>query len=149
LFIHGLGSSTGDWGSQVAESSRNCQVVSLDLRGHRRSDRPAGHYSIASCASDTTGLVRALGLDSAHVVGISLGGGVAFQLAIDSPYLVKTLTIVNGALAMRGSSERAKAEIDRRVGMVRQTGMRSERGAGAQSISRPCARRLLTNSMRP
>ena len=48
-------------------------------------------------ASDTAELLKALGVESANIVGLSLGGGVAFQLAIDSPALVKKLVIVNSA----------------------------------------------------
>ncbi len=125
LFIHGLGSSTQDWGPQVAEFSQKYQVVTFDLRGHGRSDKPAGPYSIPLFASDTAGLLKALGVDAAHVAGISLGGAVAFQLAIDCPFMVKTLTIVNSGPSMGGTPEQAKAEIDRRVNIVRQMGMRA------------------------
>ena len=125
LFIHGLGSSTQDWESQIAEFSKNYQVVAFDLRGHGRSDKPAGPYSMALFASDTAGLLTALGIESAHVVGISLGGAVAFQLAIGTPALVKTLTIVNSGPSLGGTPEQARAEIERRVGIVRQMGMRA------------------------
>ncbi|MGA7192424.1 MAG: alpha/beta hydrolase [Anaerolineales bacterium] len=125
LFIHGLGSSTQDWESQVKEFSKNYQVIVFDLRGHGQSDKPAGPYSMALFASDTAGLLNALGIKSAHIVGISLGGAVAFQLAIDSPSLVKTLTIVNSAPSLGGTPEQAKAEIDRRVSIVKQMGMRA------------------------
>jgi len=125
VFIHGLGSSTKDWGSQLEEFSKNYQVITFDLRGHGQSDKPAGPYSIPLFATDTTALLNALGIDSAHMVGISLGGAVAFQLAIDFPALVKTLTIVNSAPTLGGTPEQAKAEIDRRVGIVKQLGMRA------------------------
>ncbi|HUH98484.1 MAG TPA: alpha/beta hydrolase [Anaerolineales bacterium] len=125
LFVHGLGSSTRDWEPQVKEFSKNYQVIAFDLRGHGQSDKPAGPYSMPLFASDTAGLLRALGIEAAHIVGISLGGAVALQLALDSPKLVKTLTIVNSAPSLGGTPEQAKAEIDRRVGIVRQTGMRA------------------------
>lgn len=125
LFIHGLGSSTQDWAAQVDAFSTKYQAVTFDLRGHGQSDKPAGPYSIALFASDTAALLSKLGIESAHVVGISLGGAVAFQLAIDSPSLVTTLTIVNSAPAMAESAEQAKAEIDRRVNIVQQMGMRA------------------------
>lgn len=96
-FIHGLGSSGRDWEFQVAEFSKRYMVITLDLRGHGRSDKPAGPYSMAMFAADTAGLLKALGAEAAHVVGLSLGGGVAFQLALDTPALVRTLVIVNSA----------------------------------------------------
>jgi 3-oxoadipate enol-lactonase len=125
LFIHGLGSSTRDWDPQVAEFSASYKVITFDLRGHGRSDKPPGPYSLPLFAEDTAGLLGALGLDAAHVVGISLGGGVAFQLAIDHPELVETMTIVNSSPSMVGSTQDAQREIDRRVGIVRQLGMRA------------------------
>ena len=125
LLIHGLGSSTRDWESQVAEFSKNYKVIAFDLRGHGQSDKPAGPYSMALFASDTVGLLKELGIKSTHVAGISLGGAVAFQLALDSPSLVKTLTIVNSAPSLGGTPEQAKAEIDRRVNIVKQVGMRA------------------------
>jgi 3-oxoadipate enol-lactonase len=125
VFINGLGSSTRDWDRQVAEFSRTYQVITYDLRGHGRSDKPAGPYSISQFAADTAGLLNALGVTSAHIVGISLGGGVAFQLALDYPQLVKTMTIVNSAPAMVGITPDAQKEVERRVAIVRQMGMRA------------------------
>ena len=95
VFIHGLGSYTGDWQAQVDALSDRFRVVTVDLRGHGQSDKPAGPYSVPMFASDLAGLIRALDLGPAHIVGLSLGGAVAFQFAVDSPSLVRTLTIVN------------------------------------------------------
>jgi 3-oxoadipate enol-lactonase len=125
VFINGLGSSTRDWDRQVAEFSRTYQVITYDLRGHGRSDKPAGPYSIPLFAEDTAGLLGALGVASAHIVGLSLGGGVAFQLALDYPPLVKTMTIVNSAPATGGNTLEAQKEIERRIAIVRQVGMRA------------------------
>ncbi len=124
LFIHGLGSSTRDWEAQVPEFSKNYRVITFDLRGHGQSDKPAGPYSMEMFASDTAGLLQALEVGPAHVVGISLGGGVAFQLALDHPELVKTLVIVNSAPATGASATEAQKEIESRIGIVRQLGMR-------------------------
>jgi 3-oxoadipate enol-lactonase len=125
LFIHGLGSSTRDWAAQVAYFARAYQVITFDLRGHGQSDKPPGPYSLPLFAADTAGLLRALGGEAAHVVGVSLGGGVAFQLALDAPDLARTLTIVNSTPALVGSPADIQQEIDRRVGIVRQVGMRA------------------------
>ena len=125
VFINGLGSSTRDWDRQVAEFSKAYQVITYDLRGHGQSDKPAGPYSLPMFAADTAGLLKALGVTSAHIVGLSLGGGVAFQLALDYPQLVKTMTIVNSAPAMVGITPDAQKEVERRVAIVRQMGMRA------------------------
>ena len=125
VFINGLGSSTRDWDRQVAEFSKAYQVITYDLRGHGQSDKPAGPYSLPMFAADTAGLLKALGVTSAHIVGLSLGGGVAFQLALDYVQLVKTMTIVNSAPAMVGITPDAQKEVERRVAIVRQMGMRA------------------------
>ena len=124
LFLHGLGSSTRDWEYQVPEFSESYQVITFDLRGHGQSDKPAGPYSIAMFAEDTAGLLRALGIDQAHVVGLSLGGGIAFQLAVDMPLAVKTLTIVNSAPELLVRSFKEKAALWQRLAIVRLLGMR-------------------------
>ncbi len=124
VFIHGLGSSTRDWESQVPEFSKSYQVITFDLRGQGQSDKPAGPYSVPMFADDLSCLLQALAVASAHIVGISLGGAVAFQFAIDYPTMVKTLTIVNSAPTL-GDPEQAKPEVERRVGIVQQLGMRA------------------------
>ncbi len=125
VFIHGLGSSTRDWEFQLSEFSKSYRVITFDLRGHGQSDKPAGPYSIPMMADDLAGLLKALHISSAHIVGISLGGAVAFQFALDYPAMVKTLTIVNSGPSLGGTPEQAKAEIERRVGIVQQVGMRA------------------------
>ena len=125
VLIHGLGSSTRGWEAQVPELSKAYQVVTFDLRGHGRSDKPAGPYQIPQFAADLAGLLGALGIPSAHIVGLSLGGGVAFQFALDFPTQVRSLVLVNTAPALGGTPEQAEQEIARRVGIVQQLGMRA------------------------
>ena len=124
LFIHGLGSSTRDWEPQVAQFSLGYKVITFDLRGHGQSDKPRGPYSMALFAADTAGLLKALWVESAHVVGLSLGGGVAFQLAIDAPALVKTMVIVNSAPEMVVRTLKDRVAIWQRFAIVRVLGMR-------------------------
>ena len=125
VLIHGLGSSTNDWEFQVPEFCKRYQVITFDLRGHGKSDKPAGPYTIPMFAQDTADLLKALGIASAHIVGISLGGGIAFQFALDYPGMVKTLTIVNSGPTMVAPGGDAKNEIDSRIAIVQQLGMRA------------------------
>ncbi|HKY92273.1 MAG TPA: alpha/beta hydrolase [Nevskiaceae bacterium] len=94
LLIHGLGSCLQDWEHQL-EALRAYRVIAFDLRGHGRSTRGPGPYRIRQFADDAAALLAHLGVESAHVVGLSLGGGVAFQLALDHPACVRSMTIVN------------------------------------------------------
>ena len=108
LLIHGLGSSSRDWELQVSHFAQNFQVITMDLRGHGKSSKAPGPYSMDLFARDTASLLEALDCFPAHILGISLGGMVAFQLALDYPALVKKLVIVNSVpeLVPRSLSER-------------------------------------------
>lgn len=95
LLIHGLGSSGLDWQHQVEHFRTFRRVITIDLRGHGKSSKPRGAYSIELFARDVAAALRELGHDKLDVVGVSLGGMVAFQLAVDAPQLVQSLVIVN------------------------------------------------------
>lgn len=95
LLIHGLGSCGEDWGPQIEHFRQDYRVITFDLRGHGHSSKPHDGYSIERFAQDTAALLDALETGPVHVMGISLGGMVAFQLAVDAPKLVKSMTIVN------------------------------------------------------
>ena len=124
LLIHGLGSSTRDWEAQVPFFSEKFQVVTLDVRGHGRSDKPSGPYSVQVFAEDTAELIKSLGLEPVHVVGLSMGGAIAFQLAVDSPDLIKSLVIVNSAPEMIFRTFKERLQIFQRLFIVRLLGMR-------------------------
>lgn len=95
LLIHGLGSCGADWGPQIEHFRQGYRVMTFDLRGHGRSSKPREGYSIERFARDTAALLDALETGPVHVAGISLGGMVAFQLAVDAPQRVKSMTVVN------------------------------------------------------
>jgi pimeloyl-ACP methyl ester carboxylesterase len=124
LFIHGLGSSTRDWELQVTFFSKHNRAVTFDVRGHGRSEKPPGPYSILQFAADTAGLIQALGIAPAHVVGISLGGMIAFQLAADAPNLVRSLVIVNAAPEFVVRTFQDRFRVFQRQLIVRLLGMR-------------------------
>ncbi|MFW9817918.1 MAG: alpha/beta fold hydrolase [Candidatus Thorarchaeota archaeon] len=124
VFVHGLGSSTRDWEGQVPAFSKSYQVITYDMRGHGLSDKPEGPYQIPMFASDLAGLLHALGLDAIHLVGISLGGCVAFQFAISYPELVKTLVIVNSTPGFGDGLEKVLQDVEGRAIIVKQKGMR-------------------------
>lgn len=98
LFLHGLGSSGGDWGPQVEQFSKTHRCITLDARGSgasRALANPRGPFSVRQFASDAAALLDRLDAAPAHLVGLSLGGMIAFQLAVDAPRYIRTLTIVN------------------------------------------------------
>ena len=108
LFIHGLGSSTRDWAPQVEAFSDRFHCVTYDVRGHGRSDKPPGPYSVSHFAADAVGLLDHLELGEAHLIGVSMGGLIAFQMAVDSPARVKSMVIINSGpeISMRTFKEK-------------------------------------------
>lgn len=122
LFIHGLGSSGLDWEYQRPVFAQHYRVITVDLRGHGRSGRPA-HTSIAQMGADVTALLDALAIDAAHVVGLSMGGAVAFQLAVDAPRRLRSLVIVNSGPAMVLKTFREKSAIGLRLLILRLFGL--------------------------
>ena len=124
LLIHGHGSSSRDWEMQVAYFSDFYQVITVDVRGCGRSSKPKGPYSLRLFAEDIAALLRALDIDSAHVVGISMGGMIGFELVLGFPGLVKSLTVVNGYPEMRVETWYERFMVLRRFLMVDLLGMR-------------------------
>ncbi len=124
LFIHGLGSSSRDWEAQVAAFSNDYQVITVDLRGHGRSDKPPGPYSIGLFADDVAGLLAGLKTGPAHVVGLSMGSAVAWHLALDHAEIVRTLILTNMSAAVPVNSLRTRSLFWTRVVIIRVLGMK-------------------------
>jgi pimeloyl-ACP methyl ester carboxylesterase len=95
LFITGLGYGGWFWHKQVAELSREFQVITFDNRGSGGTDKPDGPYATAQMAQDAAGLLDGLGIARAHVVGHSLGGFIAQELALARPDLVQQLVLAS------------------------------------------------------
>jgi 3-oxoadipate enol-lactonase len=95
VLIHGLGSSADDWFLQLPAFAPHYLCVAVDLRGHGLSDKPAGRYTVGLFAADVAALIHALDLTPAHIVGLSLGGMVAQQLAVAHRQVVRSLSLIN------------------------------------------------------
>jgi pimeloyl-ACP methyl ester carboxylesterase len=95
LFVHGLGGSHAMWLYQVPAFCSRFPVLAVDLRNHGASTKVDDDFAIADMASDVARLLRALGVGSAHVVGLSLGGMVALQLALDHATCVAGLVLAD------------------------------------------------------
>ena len=80
VFINSLGTDFRIWDELAPEFARDCRVVRYDKRGHGLSGLPAGAASIADYARDLAGLLDALGLGRATIVGLSIGGLIAQEL---------------------------------------------------------------------
>ena len=93
VLIMGLRRNAEWWYCQIPALSEHFQVLVFDNRGAGRSDQPEEEYSISLFADDTAALMKSLGLSSAHVLGISMGGYIGQELAIDYPEMVRRLIL--------------------------------------------------------
>ena len=94
VLIHGIGSSADTWGEIPQRlSDQGIRVIALDLPGHGESARGRGDYSLGSFACTIRDLLDDLGIDRAHLVGHSLGGGVSMQFAYQFPDRVASLVL--------------------------------------------------------
>ena len=100
LLLHGLGSSSNEWAAQVEFFANRYQTITVDLRGHGQSDKPAGPYSMPMFAADVIALLDHLNIHSVHIVGLSMGGMIAFELALMIPDRTCSMTIVNSGPAV-------------------------------------------------
>lgn len=119
LLLHGLGSRSDDWQLEVPVFAERYRVITADMRGHGRSDKPPGPYSVPMMAADVFGLLDGLGVASAHVVGLSMGGMIAFQMAVDHPERVRSLVIVNSGPALVPRTFKDRLRIWQRLAIAR------------------------------
>ena len=94
LLLCGLGSKRQGWYRQLPELGRHFRTLALDPRDVGDSDPAGGPYTIGDLAEDVHGLARALGIQRASLVGISMGGFVSLELALRHPDLVAKLVLV-------------------------------------------------------
>jgi len=106
LLIEGLGYSSWMWFKQIPAFSREFKVIVFDNRGVGNTDKPDSEYTIETMADDAAGLLKALGLDSAHVLGVSMGGFIAQELALKYPDMVRSLVLISTSFGGEGSMPR-------------------------------------------
>jgi 3-oxoadipate enol-lactonase len=93
LCIHGLSVDTLGWTLQVPAWSPHHRTIIFDNRDVGQSSRAGGEYAIADMAQDALALADALELDSFHLLGFSMGGTIAQELALAAPERVRSLTL--------------------------------------------------------
>ena len=109
LLIMGLGYPSAMWYRTRPALASHYRTIALDNRGAGRSDTPPGPYSIRLMASDAAAVLEAAGSESAHVFGVSMGGMIAQEFALQYPQRV--LSLILGCTAAGGSTVvRAEAE---------------------------------------
>lgn len=97
LFVQGLGYDRNGFGPLPGLLADDFRVLVFDNRGVGDSDVPDGPYSVPMLAADAVAVLDAAGIESAHVLGVSLGGFVAQELALSSPERVRKLVLCSTA----------------------------------------------------
>lgn len=99
VLIHGHSVDLRMWAAQwLALRAAGLRVIRYDVRGHGRSSAPEGGYTWPVYAADLRALLDALGVATAHLVGFSMGGGIALQFALDHPQRVRSLVLIDAAV---------------------------------------------------
>jgi len=93
VLIMGYSGDKTGWMFQTRAFKRHFRVVTFDNRGVGKSDKPTGAYSVRMMADDTVGLMEHLGIEKAHILGVSMGGMIAQELAINYPERINKLVL--------------------------------------------------------
>ena len=92
--IQGLGASKNAWNLQRIAMATRFRSISLDNRGAGRSDKPTQPFTLEQMADDAIAVLDAAGVETAHVVGASMGGVISQIIAVKYPHRVRSLTLV-------------------------------------------------------
>lgn len=103
LLLHGGVSDGREWLPLMTDVAADADVIALDAPGCGGSDDPRPDCSLADLADDVDGVVRALGLGPVHLGGLSFGGGLALQVAISHPQVVRSLLLISAYAGWAGS----------------------------------------------
>lgn len=107
VLIHGLGnSSLENWYELIKRLQHRYRIVTLDMRNHGKSDKPRERFEVGQMADEVAGMMDATGLDRATVVGFSMGGLIAQELAHRHPHRVERMVLM-GTTAHRVRARRA------------------------------------------
>ncbi len=101
VFVHGYTGDITDWRHQIPEFSRTHRVLVLDNRGHGRSEAPTDRsaYTVEKMADDVEALVKHVAFERYHLLGHSMGGAVAQEIALHSPEKLLSLTLHDTAFS--------------------------------------------------
>ena len=97
MFLHGYLGAKEDWSHQVTEFAPRHRVLVFDHRGQGASDAPADDtaYTVERLVADTEEVIARVGFDDFHLVGHSLGGAVAQEIALRCPARLRSLTLAD------------------------------------------------------
>ena len=97
IFLHGAGAGAVTWYPSINTISKNFQVVAPDIVGYGESDKPDAPYNRPYFSKWLKDFLKELKISKAHIVGLSQGGAIALQFAIENPNMVNKLVLVDAA----------------------------------------------------
>ncbi len=121
LFLHGLGTDHIGWALQRRAFGADYRCIAVDNRGSGRSDKPEGPYDLEQLAFDAILVLDKLGIDSAHVIGASMGGVMSQIIAVRYPERLRSLTLACTACSVVAWREQL---FEGWVRLIREKGMR-------------------------
>jgi 3-oxoadipate enol-lactonase/4-carboxymuconolactone decarboxylase len=116
LLLNSIGTDLGLWDLVVPHLLSRFRLLRMDTRGHGASDAPAGDYSLSDLAADSLAVMTAAGVDRAAVCGVSLGGMIAIQLALQAPERITALVLACTSASMDPDTWRARVDTVRSEG---------------------------------
>jgi 3-oxoadipate enol-lactonase len=135
LLLHGLGVNGASWSLQFGVLAENgYRPIAPDARGFGQSRYPGGAMTVARMAEDMAALLEALGLVSAHVVGISMGGVLALQMALTCASVIEKLVLVNTFARLRPERPSVWAYFAFRMILVHTMGLEAQARAVARRV---------------
>lgn len=102
LLLHGGMYQIQMFGSNLTRLAQSRQVIGVDLQGHGRTPLGDREISLVDMGNDMAGVLKKLGYAKVDVLGYSMGGGIAFQLAVQHPEMVRRLVLVSTPYAQDG-----------------------------------------------
>lgn len=120
MLSHSLASSMVMWHPQLKSLEAHFKVLRYDMRGHGASDAPEGAYTLELLAEDAVALLDALGIDTVHFVGLSIGGMIGQGLSLNHADRLKSLTLCDTSAIM---PEAAQPVLQERIAVARENGM--------------------------
>jgi len=102
LLLHGGMFHTEMFGPNLTKLAQSRQVIGVDLQGHGRTSLGDREISLVDIGNDMVGVLKKLGYTKVDVLGYSMGGGVAFQLAVQHPEMVRRLALVSTPFSQDG-----------------------------------------------
>ncbi|MFS3136876.1 3-oxoadipate enol-lactonase [Gluconacetobacter sacchari] len=118
LLLHSLGTSSDIWDGLVGALSGGFRIIRPDMRGHGLTGVTPGPYTIEGLAADACAVLDALGVEAAHVAGVSIGGLIAQAMALHAPARVRSLVLIDTAPVFP-----TEASWRERAALVRATGL--------------------------